>query len=335
MNKRWFYALCAVIVIVALAIGYTRFRPTPPNPSASVHWKTRNPVLSPSSQPLPTGSSAAGLVRSLSYPKSQLPNAEWYWPISNSSSISFILHDGRARWVVDGHTYTLKSPPDNPNEEFASAPGGQEIAWQEPTGGVTVLNANGHATHVANADAAAFTPSGSLVMLSTDNRVSVGSQTLPWTAAGTPAALHPFVGQASGLVVDQQGVLEKIQIPSGRIVRLAQVRTNRWPHLVTARSVGTATVLLMERPSPIPRYLILWVKGRQVRWYRFAAPTTPELGVLHQAIIVENLEPSGTLALVTSHRLEPLNVSAAIFSQSASGIVWQNGQGFSALYGWH
>ncbi len=334
MNNRRFYPIYALVVIIALFIGFRRFT-AKPNVPAPVHWKTANPVLSPKSQPLSMGAAWTGIVHAVTLPKDQLASAEWYLPISGRSSIAYILHDGRARWVVNGVAHTLKNPPDDPADQFSYADNGQILGWSLPSGGATIVDASGIAQSLSHVSAVAFTQAGTPVALVTSaHRVSVRGRSLGWVVPGTPAATHPFVDHANTLIVDRNGLIEAASIPSGTIQQLAQVRDARWPQLLTARSVGQGVAVLLERPAPVPRYLVLWMHGGRVGWYRFASPTTPQLGVVKGNLVVGNADPSGQLVVIAAQAAHPLNVTPGIFSSGPAGIVWQSSKGFEALTGW-
>ncbi len=331
MNKRWLYAVYAVIVLVAIGIGLKRSHPTPSTPSQK--WQTRNPVLSLSSYPLALGQPWTSKTKSVSLPRSQLATAEWFWPITGSSSVSYILHDGRARWVVGGHAYSLKNPPDDPNDQFASSSDGSRLGWVNPGGGVTVLDRQGARDVRPEALAVAFNSKGHPVWLLASHHVQVGSDVLKWQVVGVPAKTHPFIDRGRLVITNRKGTVESMAIPGGKVRVLARVRPNRWPSLVTARDVSGATALVLERPAPIPRYLILWVQGQSVGWYRFSSPTPPEIGVLAGRLILQNVPAAnGHFAVMTNHQVHPLSIGAGIFSESSRGIIWQNNSGFTALY---
>lgn len=331
MNKRWLYAVYALIVLVAIGIGVKRLHPTPSTPTPK--WQTTHPILSPLSHPLALGQPWTQKTKSVPLPKSQLSTAEWFWPITGLSSVSYILHDGRARWVVDGHTYPLKNPPDNPNDQFAASTDGTRLGWVNPGGGVTVLNKHGSSDVRSGALAVAFNGQGHPVWLLSSHQVQVQRNVLGWKVPGTPAESHPFIDGGRLIVTDRKGTVESTAIPGGQIHILARVRARRWPSLFTARYVDGAIAVVLERPAPIPRYLVVFIQGRSVGWYRFASPTPPEIGALAGRLILENIpQANGNLAVMTAHQIHPLSIGAGIFSESAQGIIWQNNNGFTDLY---
>ncbi|NMP22080.1 hypothetical protein [Sulfobacillus harzensis] len=332
MKNRWLYAVYALIALAAVAIGVERSR-SPKAPTTPVAWHTQNPVLSPPSHPLPLGSSWVAKTRSINLPKSQLATAEWFWPITRSSSVSYILHDGRARWVVDGHSYTLKNPPDDPNDQFVASRNGTMLGWTIPGGGAEVMAARGTSRVISHAQAMALTANGQPVWLLESGQVVDNGHLLPWHVPGVAANTHSFIHQATTIISDNHGTLDATLIPSGQVRTLARVRQERWPILLTARAVGNGVALELERPTAIPRYLIIWVNGTSVRWYRFASPNPPEVGVFQNHLVVENLsQEKGNLAVLTPKAIHPLNVTASLFSQSAEGIIWPGPSHFVALY---
>lgn len=332
MKFRWSYliALAAAAILVAGAVR----RAFQTSSAPQVHWKTANPLLAPKSQPMVQGVQTTAHTVPIALPRSQLASAEWYLPITAHSAISYILHDGRARWVVNGRAITLKNPTIDPMDQLSYAPDGLEIGWVVASGGVAEMPAQApSSTIVGPARAISFNAYNVPVTIRAST-VWVGSHPLAWTIPGNPASAHPLIGRGHQLIVDKKGTIESIAIPSGKTTTLARVRPNRWPDLLAARRTSKGVVWLMERPSAIPAYLLVSIESGRVFWYRFVSPTTPELGTLNGIAVVGNLESDGSLAYVFGAAIHPLNVTPGAFSSGPDGIIWQGSQGFVRLRGW-
>lgn len=330
------YALGLVVAVALASFAAFLFRSPAPEAPQQMSWKTTHPVISPPGHALHVGATWSAETQSTRPLAGSLANTEWYLPITSRSAVSYILHDGRARWVVDGRNRPLRNPPSNPNAQITYTANGQSLAWMTLTGGALQMSAGrGQTLAWPKARAIQFNGQNQLVMVA-GQRVSVAGRALSWQIPGTPAALNPFVQGARVLVVDHAGTLESLAIPSGRSAVLARVRASRWPELVTAQSSGNRLLLLLERPSALPAWLLIEIQGKQIWWYRFVSPSMPELGAVHGVFAIGNAESSGNLLLLPSGSdMHPLNLSPGIFSTGPAGLIWQGSNNVQKLTGWH
>jgi hypothetical protein len=336
MKFRWYYVLGLVVAAALAGIAAFVLHGRAPETPQQMSWKTANPVLAPASRVLHVGAMWNAKTQTIAPLAGSLANAEWYLPITSRSAVSYILHDGRARWVVDGQHRTLPSPPSNPNAQITYASNGQSLAWMQLEGGALQMStANAQAHPWPKARAIQFNHQNKLVML-VSQHVWIAGHELAWRIPGTPAALNPFVQGADFLIVDRQGHLESLALPSGHASALAKVRAARWPQLVTAESVGNRLLILMERPGALPAWLLIEIHGKQVWWYRFVSPAMPELGTVHGVFAIGNAESNGNLLLLpTGSAIHPLNLSPGIFSTGPGGLIWQGSNTLQKLSGWH
>ncbi len=335
MKFRPSYALALVVAVGLAGLAAYLVRSPAPEAPPEASWKTPNPVISPPSRALHVGAAWSAETQTISPLAGSLANAEWYLPITPRSAVSYILHDGRARWVVDGRHRTLRNPPSNPNAQIAYPANGRSLAWMTLNGGALQLSAGrGPVLAWPQARAIQFNRQNQLVMIASQH-VSVAGHALSWQIPGKPAALNPFVQGARLLIVDHSGTLESLAIPSGRSAVLARVRAARWPQLITAQSSGNRLLLLLERPGALPAWLLIEIQGRQIWWYRFVSPSMPELGVVHGVFAIGNAESSGNLLLLPSgSAMHPLNLSPGIFSTGPGGLIWQGSNNLQKLAGW-
>lgn len=336
MRFRWIVGIVALIIVVALVatMHYTSRSKTSDGTPLSSQWKTSNPVLSPASSPLSWGHPLDASIQPIALPKDQLSAAEWYLPITAQSSISYILHDGRARWVVNQRRIPLREAPIDPTDQLSFASNGMQLAWITPNQQVKIVTPTHSQTLPAKAQAVGITPRNDIVVVGR-HHVRINNRQEPWSIVGKPASLHTLIDQSRSLIVDDNGSINQVSVTSGHVRHIAAVRPQRWPNLLVARSLPQGVVLLLSRPASLPSYLLIVRQRAQLFWYRFESPTTPEVGSWHSTLVIANMASNGDLALLQGTSLDPLNVQTGIFSAGPQGIIWEGSTSFEKLVGYH
>ncbi|MCY0878208.1 MAG: hypothetical protein OWU84_04640 [Firmicutes bacterium] len=333
MKFRWYHGLAALIILGG-ALAYLHHRAAIQQNASlpPVRWKTANPLIQPRSRSLVLRPVATAHTADVALPARQLRNAEWYLPIAPDSAVTFILHDGQTRWVIDGQALSLRNPPLDPADRLSYTQNGQALAWVRPNGGAAIETARSYQV-IPQATAIAFNLRNQPVWVS-GHHLFVNGAAESWTFQGIPAETHALLHHAQALITDDHGEICEYAVPAGRKTLLATVRPRRWPLLVTARHVSGGLAFLMERESALPRYLLVDVQHGTVRWYRFVSATPPELGVFRGQLVVSNVTANGNLAVIDGRSLLPLNVVPGIFSSGPEGVIWAGASGFVRLTGW-
>ncbi|MCY0899040.1 MAG: hypothetical protein OWU33_08930 [Firmicutes bacterium] len=332
MKLRWYHGLAALIVVVG-AFAYVQHRRTVDNViPPPVHWQTRDPLIYPVGRALVLKPPATARTRAFALPAGQLPTAEWYLPIAPHSAVSFILHDGRGRWVFQGRRIALINPPIDPADQLNYNRTGSLLAWVRPGGGAAIQTPTAYHT-IPDATAIAINAENHLVWIQ-GHQVIEDGKTLRWTFRGALATTHPFIDHAQTLVTDWHGRILAYQLATGQAKLLVSVRPNRWPTLVTVRHIRGGTALLLERNTAVPRYLLVLADGQNTGWYRFVSATPPELGAFRGQLVINNITAAGNLAVVTTSSLVPLTVVPGIFSSGPYGVLWAGSHGFVQLLSW-
>ncbi len=330
--KRWWWIILGAVVLVALVAVHVihENRITP-----SVSWASADPVLSPyAATELVLGTAAAqDTAVALHLPAGGLPSTDWFLPITKNSSVTYVLHDGQARWLVDGKKYNLASAPVDPVGVLVYAPSGQQLAWTS-TQGISVLRAP-HFTPatISGGSSPYFTVSSHLDYISTRQSVLqvhslYPTRTLP---AASQVGYHPFVQGGQDVVLDRRGSILIENLQSGAVKTWARVHQNRWPDLLDSVSYGSDVAVLLKRPTALPAYMVIVSSPKGTLWYRWQTGLKPQIGVVKNHLVINNLAPSGQLVTVENRHLEPLPQSSGLFSQSPHGIVFQTSAGFTRI----
>ncbi|WP_020375562.1 hypothetical protein [Sulfobacillus thermosulfidooxidans] len=328
--KRWWWigfgVIAIAIMIVAAVIHQNSVVPV-------TSWATPNPLIRPHhNQAMSLTSPLSDQTETLSLPPHHLKGTDWYLPITQHSQLTYILHDGQARWIVNNQVLPLNNAPTDPVGQLIYAPNGQILAWSTPQG-ITVLHANHTQNLIPHAVAGYFTSHNVL-----DYVVHVGKQWqihTPLRTLSLSSALsfgyHPFIFHGQAFVVDDQGRLEQVSLITGHATPIAMVRATRWPELVDSLSYGHNIALLLRRPTALPAYLLIVKTPNRVLWYRWQTGLKPQIGISSGHLVINNLDPSGQLVTLVRDNLHPLPQSTGLFSQSPRGIIFQTSQGFILL----
>lgn len=330
MKRRWWAALGVVVVAVAIAaaaIHENRITPV-------AQWATADPILAPKqSQELTVGSAAQDRTQALQLPAGHLAGTDWYLPITRSSAVTYVLHDGQARWLAGASEDNLAGAPTDPVGFLIYSPNGQRLAWQDG-GAVEILSApKFHRTLMAGASLPYFTPDSHF-----DYTTVFGSAVLvhsPYPvrklSGAANAGHHPFVFGGQDFVYDDGGRITMENLQTGIASPVATLRPSRWPQMVDALSYGQTLAVMMRRPTALPAYLVIVKTPRGISWYRWQTGLKPQIGLSDQHLVINNLAPSGQLVVWGTRHLHPLPQSSGLFSQSPSGIIFQTSQGFIRL----
>ncbi|WP_053960073.1 hypothetical protein [Sulfobacillus thermosulfidooxidans] len=328
--KRWWWigfgVMAIAIMIIAAIIHQNSMVPV-------TRWATANPLIRPQhSQAMSLASPLEDQTETISLPPHHLDGTDWYLPITQHSHITYILHDGQARWIVNNHVLTLNNAPTDPVGQLIYAPNGQILAWSTPQG-LVVLHANNTQTLIPHALAGYFTSHNVL-----DYVISMGSHLQVHTPDYTLSlpttftfGYHPFVFHAHAFIVDNQGHLEQYSLITGHAVPIATVRPARWPDVIDSLSYSHNIVVLLKRPTALPAYLLIVKTPHGVLWYRWQTGLKPQIGISSGHLVINNLDPSGQLVTLAHDNLHPLPQSTGLFSQSPRGIIFQTSQGFILL----
>lgn len=328
--RRWWKIGLGVVVVGILALAAMIHR-SAREPAAK--WATANPLIDTAShQQMSLTSSVPDHTQSLSLPPGHLPGTNWYLPITRHSQITYVLHDGLARWIVNGHIISLTHVPVDPVGRLIYSPNGQMLAWTTPDG-VHTLTSRKTPSVIFHAEAANFTAHNFLdYAISTKTSVQIHSRyptrTIPPSSS---IGHHPFVLNGTAFAFEDQGQLKLVTLTTGHPSTIAAVRSSRWPVLVDSLSYGHSLALLLRRPSALPAYLLIIKSPQGIWWYRWKTGLKPQMGLSSGQLVLSNVDPSGQLVVVSHHHLHPLKQSAGLFSQSPRGIIFQTSQGFLLL----
>ncbi|MDA8193791.1 MAG: hypothetical protein M0Z53_07330 [Thermaerobacter sp.] len=335
MNTRMWLAAGGFGLLVGVAAWVSR--PQPAKTPAPTAWKTANPVLSAGAYPLSPGTAARFHTAPIKLPAGQLSAADWYLPLSPSVSVAYELHDILARWQVQGVAQTLAGAPANPALGLSFAPSGRMLAWPAGTGMAVASWPHGAKT-LPHAAAVGFTGHNQLVVASQAGGEIIltrpGTSTPPLRVTGQPAQSRPFAAHASLLAIQSGSDLGWVNTVSGHPATAVKVDGARWPDLIAARRAGNASAWLLERPSPLPAYLlIVTTPGRKPAWYRWRAAEGPQLAVAEGRIVFSQSLSSGIWWAVGVRHLHPMALGAGLVSDGPYGLIWRASQGFSRLTG--
>lgn len=322
-------AVAAAVAAVFFVIGRPGHGMTAPTARSKA---VAVPVLAPSgARPLVWARPLHFHARPLPRPRGQIAHADWLWPLGPDSSLAYVLHDGQSRWVVDGRVRALPGAPTDPIGAFAAAPNGSRIAYQRGSG-VEVEGLDTQ-TFIPNATDPAFLANGQLIVLRPEPdgfSVLEGRALSRFTGVGTPFAA-PYLSPAE-VMVDDRGILKRVDWQSRKERPMARVNPRRWPHAVAAGSLSGGSWFLLSRPTALPTYLLVMVEHGQAFYHVWQSPTPPEAASVGGRLAITWLRPSGALAVVQGSRMHPLAVTPGVFSVSPQGLVYQGGAGrFVAL----
>ncbi|WP_146039051.1 hypothetical protein [Sulfobacillus sp. hq2] len=332
MKRRgWMTVIVAVAVVAGFVVDAIMHREQM-NPVST--WQTANPIIAPDhTVALTLGTTAQDRTQPQPLLPGHLANTDWYLPITQSSAVSYVLHDGQARWLVNGSYYPLSSAPTDPAGFLDYAPDGHMLAWQNGNT-ITVLTAP-HLQHhqIDHAMTPYFTPSNHLDYLSVSDKTLNVQSTYPHRTLPSQALTghHPFVFRGRDIVYDRDGQIALENLETAHVTTLATVRAKRWPLVVDSLSFGPSLAVMLERPTALPAYLIIVDTHGHISWYRWQTGLKPQIGQAGGHLVMNNVDPSGQLVVWGSHHLHPLPQSSGLFSQSPAGIIFQTSQGFIRL----
>lgn len=327
MQKRRGLAGLALL-LVAAGLWYALRPPS----SARKAMPSSRPVLTRPQTALSFGRPATASISRVALPSGQLSAADWFLPITAHSSVSYILHDDQARWVVDSRRWSLPQAPADPSGMLSYAPNGMTLGWPGPAG-ITLITANGHRRLVAHADGVGFMADNRPIVLYRQGlHLSWRQPGHPGPApiTGIPAQSHPFSDHGQWLAVLNGGRLEWVPTAGGRPETAARVKA-RWSKLIEARQLGSdASAWLLSRPGSLPGYLLLIVRPRRpVQWYRWQSALVPQLVLADRHVLLN--QGNGAWVVVGSRHLHTLRLSAGLASDGPYGLIWRSAQGFERL----
>lgn len=261
--------------------------------------------------------------KALTLPEHQLPHSNWWWPLTKSSSVAYILHDGQARWLVQGSPVPLTTAPVDPVGNLVAAANGRMLSWTAPAGIDWIAWPGPRRGHVAHASSPYFTGDrlSYLLLAGSSFTVVEGTHRYPFAHLGIPFA-HPFVGQ--GIAVDRRGTLSWVSIPGGKSHVIAVVNPRRWSIPLMAGAVRDGVFCLLSQPTAVPSYLLIAKIHGRVYDYAWQSPTIPELGVVGGTLAITYIKSGGQGATLSNGRLIPLSAQPGLFSSGPQGLVWQS-----------
>ena len=329
MKGRWWIGLGIVLVAAAATWAEVhRNNLVPPT-----KWTTANPIVGPSrTHPISLMSPVGDRTKVLPLPPGHLPNTDWYLPITPQSQLTYVLHDGQSRWLVNGHAIALQNAPTDPVGQLVFAPDGRELAWSQPHG-VSLIRSNGTTQTMPHAIIGYFTAHNFFdYVTKTGTSLEIHSRFPTRTlSASDSLGYHPFVFDGHSLVFDQAGQISLLSLSTGAVNPILRVRPSRWPQLVDSVSYDSHIALLFRRPSALPAYLLALKTGHTILWYRWKTGLKPQMGISAGHLVINNLDPSGQLVALGTHNLHPLPQSTGLFSQSPKGVVFETNRGFILL----
>ncbi len=261
--------------------------------------------------------------KTLMLPPHQLARANWWRPITLSSSVAYILHDGQARWLVQGTRIPLTTAPVDPVGNLVAAANGHMLSWTTPAGIDWMAWPGPRRGRVARASSPHFTANRLTYLLVDGSSFTVveGSQRYHFSHLGMPFA-HPFAGR--GVAVYRRGTLSWVSIPGGKTHVIAVVNPRRWSTPIMAGAIRGGVFCFLSQPTAVPSYLLIAkIRGR-VYDYAWQSPTVPELGVVHGTLVLTYIKSGGQLAALSHGRLTPLSARPGLFSAGSQGLVWQS-----------
>ncbi len=328
--KGWLYATMVAILIFS---GFYWYHQRHLQTADSVTWYSKNPVSGPRhSDALTIAGKASAKSVGITLLPGSVSGAEWYLPVTPSSAVSYVLHDGQGRWVTQGHHYALASGPTDPVGALSAAPNGLSIAWTRhnqirwlKSDGTVSLIPHGHSVNLIDRGLEYVVTAGT-----THQVVSpYGTHFVQYDTKSSPT---PFVNQGTSFVYDNHGTVSLMTLATGSTRPLFSVKALHWPSLKGSVGFAQGIAVLLSRQTPVPSYLLAVVTAKHTYWYRWPASTTPELGVsTHGKLIIAGIEPN--LVVYGARGLHPLPYAGGIFSSGPMGVVLPTGRGgFQRLF---
>jgi hypothetical protein len=328
-RNRRFSAIAMVVlaILIAFWLSHRQTALAPKDPTIA-----GDPILSPQAsrrmtwRPLQAVHPAA-----VALPKQQLAQADWLLPVTKSSSVAYVLHDGQARWLNEGQMVNLHSAPTDPIDQLTASANGTALSWPTPAG-VELLSWPGQKTRLIPHAVSPYFETNRLAYLLNQNTsftVVEGGRREHFVHLGEPFA-HPFL--ADGVAFVRRGDLAWVQLSSRAVHQVATVNPAVWTTPISAGTIRQGLFMLLSRPSPIPGYLLIVDQAGTVRYFAWKSPTTPEAGVVNGRLALTYIRNGGQLVVVRDGSLTPLNVYPNLFSVGPYGLIWQPANGhFSRL----
>lgn len=331
MRPRRIWLGLTLIIIVGLVIWNKTHSAQP----KGVTWLSSNPLMAtPHSRPLTFGPPGTVHTIRTALPPGQIPQADWLLPLTASSSIGYVLHDAQARWVIHGQAKSLQNAPANPNGSVIFQPGGRQIGWVLPTGGMATLQWPALKIHtIPHATGGAFLADGTFryVFAHGGQTVIQGGMAKPNIFSGNPAATHPLIRHGRDVVLDNRGRLQLTPATAYSPHVLATINPRNWPTFQECLSFGPNVAMLLSRTTPAPAYLLIIHEPHQTLWYRWQSALIPELGLVKHHLMIEGLNPPHQVAIIGALRLHSLNVPTEMFSSGPMGVIWRGPSGFERI----
>lgn len=325
-KRRNVFGAVAGLIVLCILIGVWLVHRQASQEASTQTALAGDPLLyPPQSLRLRWASPQAVTPKALSLPKGQLKGADWFWPITASSSVAYVLHDGQSRWLIEGKARTFASMPTDPIGMLVASPNGKRLAWPTPSGVESVHGAFGlKAVSLAGASSPFFESDGALAYILPGRRAFtavVGQHRYAFSGLGQ-AFDHPFLQGA--LAYDDHGRIGVVSLARRTRQLVAKVNPRRWPNPLAAGSLPSGIrYFLLSANTPIPSYLLIIDQSTSVRYYAWQSPTIPEVAIADGTLCLTYIKSQGQLVVLSGTRLIPLNVSTNLFSAGAMGLVWQ------------
>lgn len=324
--------LTVLVIGIIVALTWRHFSQS--HLSGRVHWHSATPIQS--RHPIAAikwGSVEPIHSRSVAVPSQQLSTADWYLPITSFSSLGYVLHDGKARWVVHHHAINLAQNPTNPVGTVATSPTGTGLAWDRSAHTIELLTwPQLTPKNITHATSPSFLPNGQLeyVSLQSTHPVVVTPQH-HWSLPSSQWGQTPFVqvkGQSS-FVYDTNGTIHLLSLTTGRSIALFSVNSQHWTHLSSTVASSSTLALLFVQPQSLSRYLLVIMDGTKFRWYRWQSPLAPELGITRNGqVAISEIDSNSRLTVTHGIALHRTSLVPGWFSTGRYGITWDTAKGF-------
>jgi len=328
VNRKLYLGL-GIIILIGLIIWAAVSHQQASQPAAPPSALSQDPLTAPrASHRLSLGPTQTVHPQAISLPRGQLQAADWFLPLSPSSSVAYVLHDGQSRWLVAGTRRSFPSMPTDPIGTLAVTTDGRAMAWMTTTGVDDVTWPSKTPKFIAKATAPSFQSGHELSYILKDGvfwRIVMGSH--HYTLAGLGQIFsHPFID--GGVAYDDHGHLGYVLVAHDTRHLVASVDAAHWSTPLNAGSLSDGGMyFLLAQHTPIPSYLLVVDQRGWIGYYAWQSPTIPEIGSVHGVLALTYLEPNGQLVILKGHQLVPLNVYPNLFSLGPMGLVWQSANG--------
>jgi hypothetical protein len=328
-GRLWYWILAGLVLVALIVWGWLAHRQAnqvaAPNPLV-----LKDPLMTPNhAKRIVWGKLQAVSPRTIALPRQQLAASDWWLPLSQTSSVGYVLHDGQARWLIDGQALSFASMPTNPVGALVASSNGHALAWPTAQGVEAITWPARRPTFDPHALDPYFESDGRLayIVKTAPHAYTVVSGTHRYAlpAVGTLFA-HPFL--SGSVAYDQQGHLGTVNWATDRVQSIATINPKAWSTPLYAGTLPNhGLYFLLSEATPLPSYLLIVDQGGSVGYFAWQSPTTPEIGTLNGVLAMTYVRSGGQLVVLKRGRLVPLNVTPNLFSLGPEGIVWQAANG--------